>query len=422
MTALASRHGDGDPGGVINKWQLSRALLFRLLDSPFDIPDRLNAIPTQQWQAIWVDIYVPKTATPGDYTGMLAITGRGIPKRSLQVSLKVCNVALSDDYALEVGLNNYGSIGQKGSDLRLRYYQMARRHRMAIHEHYIAPKVAGAGASMRGVWDTYDAEMGKYFTGSAFTAKYGYRGPGEGKPLRWVYLPFETLGQHEWPMPGAERRTPEYQAAVGAMLRDFSDHVEHNHWTSTNLMFFLNGLDEPTNREAVEDIRYFGDLEKSVNPKRVYYRTDINHLHNIADFIPGWTEQMMFDKLAPVVDLWVSVADFKRTDFSVLLNHRRQDPHNVIWFYQNREPSVGGYTLDDETIGLATWPVIAWKYALDGCVLWECTYTGVSKNVWVDPNNNLPTNGGRVENLPALMLYPEYPGKPGIPEPVPSKD
>jgi|SRR5579871_4307987 len=387
---------------------------------PFDIPDRLNAIPSQQWQAIWVDIYVPKTAAPGDYNGALTITGQGIPKRSLQVSLKVYDVALSDDYALEVGLNNYGSIGQKGSDLRLRYYQMARRHRMAIHEHYIAPKVEGAGNSMHAVWDTYDGEMAKYFTGAAFSAKYGYHGPGEGKPLRWVYLPFEILPEHEWPMPGTEHRTPEYQAAVRAMLRDFSKHIEDKHWTSTNLMFFVNGLDEPTSSEALDDIRYFGDLEKSVNPPRVYYRTDINHLHNIGELVSGWTEQMMFEKLAPVVDLWVSVADFQRTDFSVLLNHRRQKPRNVVWFYQNREPSVGGYTLDDETIGLATWPVIAWKYSLDGCVLWECTYTGVSKNVWVDPNNNLPTNGGRVENLPALMMYPVYPGKPGVPEPVPS--
>ena len=56
----------------------------------------------------------------------------------------------------------------------------------------------------------------------------------------------------------------------------------------------------------------------------------------------------------------------------------------MVWFYQNREPSVGGYTLDDETIGLATWPVIVWKYGLDGCVLWECSFPGPSKNLWVD--------------------------------------
>jgi hypothetical protein len=64
--------------------------------------------------------------------------------------------------------------------------------------------------------------------------------------------------------------------------------------------------------------------------------------------------------------------------------------------------------------------VIAWKYALDGCVLWECTYAGPSRNVWVDPNNSVSANKGAVHNLAALVMYPAYPGKEGITEPVAS--
>src|ERR1044072_8942292 len=45
-------------------------------------------------------------------------------------------------------------------------------------------------------------------------------------------------------------------------------------------------------------------------------RADINNLHDIADVIPGWTEEKMFAELAPVVNLWVAVGDFKRIDFS----------------------------------------------------------------------------------------------------------
>ena len=32
---------------------------------PFDIPDRMNNIPGQRWQSIWVDIYVPRDVPPG---------------------------------------------------------------------------------------------------------------------------------------------------------------------------------------------------------------------------------------------------------------------------------------------------------------------------------------------------------------------
>jgi hypothetical protein len=387
---------------------------------PFDIPDKGNAIEGQQWQGIWVDIYIPRTAAPGKYTGSFVVTGEGVGKHSLPVTLTVYNSTLSDDYATEVGLNNYGSIGAKGSELRLRYYQMARRHRMAIHEHYIAPKVVGEGAAMKGVWNDYDAEMAKYFSGEAFTGKYGYHGPGEGRPIRWAYLPFEILPRQAWPMPPKAQRTPEYDAAIGAMLRDFTAHFESKGWTKTDLMFFINGLDEPTKGEAIESIRYFGGLAKSAAQPRVYYRGDINHLHDIQTVASGWTEQRMFETLAQVMNLWVMVADFKRTDFSILLEHKKKDPKQVVWFYQNREPSVGGYTLDDETIGLATWPVIAWKYGLDGCVLWECTFAGPSKNVWVDPNNSVSGRNGAVHNLAALVMYPAFPGREGITDPVAS--
>ena len=205
-------------------------------------------------------------------------------------------------------------------------------------------------------------------------------------------------------MPAEARGTPEYDQAVRAMIRDFAGHFERDGWTGTDLMFFINGLDEPKNPEAMDSIRYFGEVVKSAGAARVHYRGDINHLHDIDKVIPGWTEQMMLDKLAPVLNLWCAVADFKRTDFSVLLDRKKSDPSLVLWFYQNREPSVGGYTLDDETIGLATWPVIVWKYGLAGCVLWECIFGGPSKNLWVDPNNTVDRGKGVVHNMAGWVI------------------
>jgi hypothetical protein len=378
---------------------------------PFDIPDRLNNVGGQRWQGIWVDIYVPAAAA-GWYGGAVTVTADG-SSRVLPVQLHVFDVTLSDDFACEVGLNNYGGIGRKGSAARLRYHQMAHRHRMAIHEHYIQAGVTGQGEQMRAVWEEYDGELEKYFSGQAFTERHGYRGPGQGRPVRWFYLPFEIVGSHAWPMPKAAMRTAEYDGAVRAALRDFVEHFRRRGWTGTNVMFFINGLDEPKTVEAIEDIRYFGELAASAEAKNVYYRADVNHMHDIGTSIPGWTEQTMLEKLGSVVELWCCVADFARTDFSVLAARREAPRHDVVWFYQNREPSVGGYCLDDETIGLRTWPVIAWKYGLDGCILWECTYAGQSQDIWVDPRNSVSEN--RVHNMAGFLLYP---GRSGVTEPV----
>ncbi len=387
---------------------------------PFDIPDRNNAIPGQKWQSVWIDVYVPRDVPPGEYSGNVTVSGRGLGEHVLPVDLKVYDVTLSDEFACEVGLNNYGSIGRKGSETRLRYYQMAHRHRMGVHEHYVAPPVSGEGEKVEIDWGSYDSEMGKYFTGEAFSEAAGYRGPGQGRPLAWVYLPFEILGSHAWPMPKDAMHTPAYDQAVRKALREFSDHFTKNGWTDTRMMFFINGLDEPTSVEAIENIRYFGDLVKSAGADRVYFRGDINHLHDISRVIPGYTEQQMLDALFPAIDLWCCVADFKRTDFSQLLGRKPIKPDLVTWFYQNREPSVGGYCLDDETIGLATWPVIAWKYGLDGCILWELGFTGKSDNVWVDPRNSVYAERGVVHNLAGFVVYPDYPGEDGVKGPVAS--
>ena len=381
---------------------------------PFDIPDRNNAVAGQQWQGVWLDIYVPRDVPAGTYRGSLTVSGAGLDE-PIALVLEVYDVTLSDEYACEVGLNNYGGIGLKGSETRLRYFQMAHRHRMAIHEHYIQVEVAGEGADMRGRWDAYGREMGKYLSGEAFTAKHGYRGPGEGQPLRWLYLPFDTVGSHAWPMAKDRMKTPEYDQAVLAMLHDFARHFAQKGWTRTNLMFFINGLDEPKTLDAVSDIRYFGELVRQAGARNVHYRADINHLHDMDRYGFGWTEQTMLDELGPVIDLWCCVADFKRTDFSVLLPRRNPPENDVVWFYQNREPSVGGYTLDDETIGLRTWPVFVWKYGLDGCILWELTFVGPSKDIWVDPRNSVYE--GRLHNLAGFLAYP---ARPGVVEPVAS--
>ena len=79
---------------------------------------------------------------PGTYTGWVSVAGKGIGNRKLAVSLEVYNVTLADDYACEVGLNNYGSIGRKGSEQRLRYYQMARRHRVRSPISRLTPRRA----------------------------------------------------------------------------------------------------------------------------------------------------------------------------------------------------------------------------------------------------------------------------------------
>ena len=60
----------------------------------------------------------------------------------------------------------------------------------------------------------YDAAFGPLLDGSAFTQQHGYRGPGEGVPVKRLYLPFETSGGWAWPLPANQMETGPYQLAV----------------------------------------------------------------------------------------------------------------------------------------------------------------------------------------------------------------
>src|SRR5205809_3690513 len=180
---------------------------------PFQIPDRLNKVRGQKNQAFWIDVYIPKFAKPGTYRGKLTVQAQRF-KKDLSIQLLVKNFELSDRFHLAADLNNYGGISLRGPKAKLRYYQMAQRHRLTVSELYFAPKVEGEGSQMRGLWDEYDRDLAKYLTGEAFTSKYGYVGPGEGVPLVHMVLPFEVLDGHAWPMDGKYAETERYNQSV----------------------------------------------------------------------------------------------------------------------------------------------------------------------------------------------------------------
>jgi hypothetical protein len=381
---------------------------------PFQIPDRLNAVPDQKNQAFWVDIYVPKSAETGLYRGTVQVLGRKF-KKELKLQLQVRNFTLSDKFHLAADLNNYGGISLRSPETKLRYYQMAQKHRLTVSELYFAPKVEGEGRAMHALWNDYDQDISKYLTGEAFTSKYGYLGPGEGMPLVHMILPFEVLEGHAWPMDGKYAETDRYNQAFMAMFRGFEQHFNDKCWTKTKLIVFFQGMDEPKTERAFDQIHYYGNLLKLSKTRTLKYRTDLNQLNAIGQFIEGWDTSKIIRLLGDVVDIWCCTGDFKRTNFDVLLPRRGPPHYEESWFYQNREPSVGAVHIDEEGIGFRTWPWIAWKYGLQGCVYWEIMYYGQSKDPWLDPDST--TDPGKTLNGTGYLCYP---AKPGVPEPIPS--
>lgn len=102
---------------------------------PFDIPDTMSEVGDEQRnQALWVDVYVPRDrdqAPPGTYRSTITVR-LGDLSVSLQLQLQVWDFALPEESHIKGNIPTDTEINVLPEDVELRYYQLLRRHRLAM--------------------------------------------------------------------------------------------------------------------------------------------------------------------------------------------------------------------------------------------------------------------------------------------------
>ena len=284
---------------------------------PFDVPDLMNNIGhDQQNQALWFDVYVPRDrrqAPPGEYTSTITVSTPSGERVELTLSLAVWDFALPEETHVAGNIHNDTELNTFAPDLELKYYQMIRRHRLAMGVLGYAPDIAVNGSNIQFDWTSYDARLGKYLDGSAFTEKYGYSGPGYGVPIEMLVLPFDVYPvnvYHDtgsagvpygkewkfyrpWPVDLPDSGfTPEYGEVWKKAFRAFEDHFDqHPSWNRTKPIVFLLSLDESYDEGSIQKFLYYGRLLKESGAKRLKFRID------------GSYPMATMDRLADVVDI-----------------------------------------------------------------------------------------------------------------------
>ncbi len=256
------------------------------LEAPFDrafsVPSPDNRIDSQQYQAVWVDVYVPRGTRSGLYNGKITVRAEGLDRPvTLNLALNVLGLALPDELSWRVEMNRYGPVtgyaGVSKADAvkaeRL-YYQLAHRHRTVLNmlsytqssSGYtgLLPQMAGQGTDVRVAdWAAWDKRFGPLFDGSAFSAKGGYVGPGADTPIAHFYLPFcegwpvklnkqtyrdyavlkTRLDFAEWAKtsrPLAETISQDYRRAFARVVRQYFEHFGQKGWHRTRFQVFFN--------------------------------------------------------------------------------------------------------------------------------------------------------------------------------------
>ena len=176
----------------------------------FAIPDASHN-PAGQNQSVWMDLYVPRSASAGEYRGTITLTAAELPNPVvIDLCVSVRPVVIPDYPTFLVDLNGYGNpwdfpSTEAGKSLAcLRYFQAAHKHRAICNTLPYGwnasvrgdrcPTLTGAGATLQAAdWSTFDGKYGRFFDGSAFRADTpgsAYYGPGTNTPVTHLYTTF----------------------------------------------------------------------------------------------------------------------------------------------------------------------------------------------------------------------------------------
>jgi hypothetical protein len=379
---------------------------------PFDLPDPLNNVGKEQKsQAMWVDVYVPKSrdvTPPGKYTAPITISSdQG--RVELTLELDVWDFALPEESHLKPNIHTDTEINTFPEEMELKYYQLLRKHRLSMYPLGYAPELKISGTNVEIDWRKYDARLAKYLDGSAFTDKYGYQGPGYGVPMEYLVLPFDAYPMNlykqargiqlsgkefkfyaPWPVAMPKQGpTPEYREIWKNAFRAYQAHFDqHPAWDKTRLLVYFLSLDEAYDNIARERMLYFGQLLKDSGAPRLQYRVD------------GWYPKETMERLQKVLN--VIILGLGGRDAATVDEIKKQgvDP----WFYTDAA------WIDGDGLKCRALSWIAWKLGAGSWTLWELDFN--SLRAWQYPETYEKQNGS------GMLVYRGE--TMGLDEPVPS--
>jgi hypothetical protein len=353
-------------------------------------------------QPLWVDVYVPAAAHPGQYTGSALVSLGGRVQFSVPIKLTVWRFVLPSTSTLKssFGLNGVNALkqhrGRYTNDEDLHsiiglYTKAALLHRISTNGGSMEPPRFSYNAGrMQLDWREYDAEVGPFLDGAAIP---------KGEPL---YGARAT---------SAEIRTPsafETEEQEKLYWTEWTKHFQRNGWGDR---LFLYLWDEPASRDFPEVLKR-GRMSAEVEPS----------LRSLVT-VP------FTQKLAGVVQIWVPLVnclelkpgfpDFCDATPPLGSYARQTQPHTSLWFYQSCASHgcniVGGqyftgwpaYVIDASGAANRVMQWVAWKYRMEGELYYSMNEAYRQDN---DPWVNIRLFGG---NGDGTLFYPGRPDRIG---------
>ena len=362
------------------------------------------AVAAGATQGLWVDIYVPKEAKGGEYTGKVRVEAEGREAVEIEIRLTVYDFALPAENHLRwrIGYNENlarknevpfdrrtSKVGQEFLDLELKFYRLCRAHRVTPTTHYTSPlpDATGKGGDLAIDWASYDKRFGRYLDGSAFD---------DGVAVNIFSLPVNPQSYDGWPSSTryfARIDPASFRKALELTVK----HWDEMGWDLKNTFVYV--ADEPR-----ED-RYSVIKDHC----RIIEETDPRIHRTIAFYtVFGENGPNVIAEFRSSVNHWEIAGDYMLRKALDSVKARG----DWVGIYQGSEPFEGGEALDGDGLSLVTWPWIAWMYTLDTLFIYNSTEWNTD-DIWTQSRNH-----GWVTSSQGVLFYPGL--KVGVKEALPS--
>lgn len=390
-------------------------------------------LQAQQNLPVWVDIKVPLNAPSGHYRGTISIFADDAETIRLPVSLHVWDFALPKQSPLPTvfGTNSFRVGAIYGFDPRpdqsAQQNQVIRRYNDALLDHYLSPEDFYDATPVLN-WKTKRPNFSHQFEGLGSVtqnARYYFKERGASA---YTYrfssnFPFhDTYKEREQSLPYLQAYVDWCHSVIGAK-RCYTD---------------PSFIDEPDTPEAYEQVRFWSNYFKQVNP---HSQQKINF--TVSE--PPFNDKKELGSLHGYVDVWVG----KFFDYwqeregkgknTALIRKQKGD---TLWAYTALSPDYRAYKrqFPDFDMNQGSYPP-AWQidypainyrlptwlfhhYGITGLGYWSTIEWEKGVDVWNDTGNFvLKQQAPRptlMFNGDGLLIYPGFSDTTGYDEPIAS--
>ncbi|MCP5104531.1 MAG: DUF4091 domain-containing protein [bacterium] len=318
---------------------------------PIELVDSF-AIASNRSQGIWVDIYIPKDAAAGVYTGNILIKEGNTTTHTIPVELTVRNFTLPDvpnaktmlyiEYE-DINTRYVGAAWPDEEDDVELSKRVRDRHFLLAHRH----KISLIGDIEDSSQDMPDNDWVSRLTGTLFTAANGYAGLGVNTPND-VYS-IGTYGSWDWQGEG--------QTAMRTHTNNWVNWFEQN---ASGIEYFLYLIDES------ED---YGQIEQ--------WAQWINNNPGSGRRMKSLATLPAPDALnnTPSLDIPTSWADIGITQtWENAVSNYTNSNSKKFYMYNSNRPACGTFATEDDGVSLRVTAWAQYKKEVERWFYWAGTY------------------------------------------------